>query len=113
MPPIVGSVGMMTMDEQPISGATSTRDSMHPILENTASSWGLAEMRSRVVLTTLLSTLQTLPIAVSETSTLLQYACPSLTLIPLDISRDTTFCWDGKPPNSFSKRCIRLHIIIQ
>ena len=69
---MVGSVGMMTMDEHPISGATSTRESMHPILEKTALRLGLEEMRSRVVLTTLLSTLQTLPMAVSETSTLLQ-----------------------------------------
>lgn len=63
---------MMTMDEHPMPGATSTRDSMHPILEKTASRSGLDEMRSRVVLTTLLSTLHTLPMAVSETSMLLQ-----------------------------------------
>lgn len=86
IPGILASVGVIMMDEHPISGARSTMDRVHLSLENILSSSGVPEILSSVVRTTLRSTPQALPRAESPCSTSPQNARPSSTLIPLESS---------------------------
>ena len=100
IPGMDASVGVMTMDEQPISGASSTMESVDLSLENLESSSGVDEILSSVDLTTLRSTPQARPMAESPCSISPQYACPSLTLMPCWSSSLATFSCEGDPENA-------------
>ena len=100
MPGMVESVGVMITEEHPISGARSIMDRVHLSLENMTSSSGVAEILSRVALTTLLSTPHARPMAESLCTTEPQKAFPPSTLIPCSRRRVATFSCDGKPENS-------------
>lgn len=110
MPGIFASVGVMTMDEHPISGARSTIDSVLLSFEYTLDSSGSAEILSSVVLTTLRSTPQARPMAESPCWTSPQYAWPSSTLMPLSRRSLATLSWEGNPSKASPRMSMQSHV---